>query len=144
MTAPAPAARPYPYALKVRFAHCDPAGIVFYPRYLEMVNEAMETFFEEVVAYPYAQMHLSDGVGVPTISLSAEFVAPSRIGDDLVFDVSVLKIGRTSLTVRLDGRCGDEARLSVTKTIVFMRKDTGRPIPWTEPMRVAFARHAVD
>ena len=29
---------------RVRFAHCDPAGIVFYPRYFEMLNELVEAF----------------------------------------------------------------------------------------------------
>ena len=27
---------------KVRFQHCDPAGIVFYPRYFEMLNTTIE------------------------------------------------------------------------------------------------------
>ena len=26
---------------KVRFQHCDPAGIVFYPRYFEMINSVV-------------------------------------------------------------------------------------------------------
>ena len=26
---------------KVRFQHCDPAGIVFYPRYFEMLNSVV-------------------------------------------------------------------------------------------------------
>ena len=26
----------------IRFSHCDPAGIGFYPRYVELVNEVVE------------------------------------------------------------------------------------------------------
>ena len=29
---------------KVLFKHCDPAGIVFYPRYFEMINDCVEAF----------------------------------------------------------------------------------------------------
>ena len=35
---------------KVRFEHCDPAGIVFYPRYFEMINGTVEDWFEEDLA----------------------------------------------------------------------------------------------
>ena len=31
--------------IPVRFQHCDPAGIVFYPRYLEMINQTVEEWF---------------------------------------------------------------------------------------------------
>jgi 4-hydroxybenzoyl-CoA thioesterase len=33
---------------KVLFKHCDPAGIVFYPRYFEMINDCVEAFFDEI------------------------------------------------------------------------------------------------
>ena len=35
----------FKYAIDIGFRHCDPAGIVFYPRYFEMMNDAIEIFF---------------------------------------------------------------------------------------------------
>jgi 4-hydroxybenzoyl-CoA thioesterase len=32
----------YQREVLVRFAHCDPAGIVFYARYFEMINGVVE------------------------------------------------------------------------------------------------------
>lgn len=34
--------RAYRSTILIRFAHCDPAGIVFFPRYLEMFNNLIE------------------------------------------------------------------------------------------------------
>ena len=34
----------------ITFRQCDPAGIVFYPRYFEMMNDAIERFFSDIVA----------------------------------------------------------------------------------------------
>ena len=35
----------------IEFNHCDPAGIVFYPRYFEMTNSVVENFFADEVVY---------------------------------------------------------------------------------------------
>ena len=46
----------YYRTIQVEFNHCDPAGIVFYPRYFEMTNSVVEIFFREVVRHSYADM----------------------------------------------------------------------------------------
>jgi 4-hydroxybenzoyl-CoA thioesterase len=33
---------------KVLFKHCDPAGVVFYPRYFEMINDCVEALFDDI------------------------------------------------------------------------------------------------
>jgi len=38
--------------IQVRFAHCDPAGIIFYPRYFEIIKEKwsdLEISFAKIV-----------------------------------------------------------------------------------------------
>ena len=40
-------AQVYRSTVLVRFADCDPAGIVFYPRYMEMFNALVEDWFRE-------------------------------------------------------------------------------------------------
>jgi hypothetical protein len=67
---------PYPTHTLVRFAHVDPAGIVFYPRYFEMLNGAIEDFFAEAAGADFASLHLERGIGVPTARLHTEFAAP--------------------------------------------------------------------
>ena len=36
----------------VLFRHCDPAGIVFYPRYFEMLNDCVEAFLDTELGIP--------------------------------------------------------------------------------------------
>jgi acyl-CoA thioesterase FadM len=43
-------ARNFPTEYLVRFSHCDPGGIVHFPRYFDMVNSAVEDWFARVRA----------------------------------------------------------------------------------------------
>ena len=57
--------------VKVRFQHCDPAGIVFYPRYFEMVNAVVEDWFEEM-GEPFATLRTESALVVPTVQLGSD------------------------------------------------------------------------
>jgi 4-hydroxybenzoyl-CoA thioesterase len=122
----------YMFPQKVLFRHCDPAGIVFYPRYFEMINDCIEAFFDQVVDVSFEQMHLKNAV--PTAQIDCKFVAPSRQGDQLVLSLKVLKLGRSSLSLSIAANCENEDRFHCNSTIVYVN-ETGRPIPWTDQMR---------
>jgi len=55
---------------KVRFQHCDPAGIVFYPRYFEMINATVEEWFAQRLGVPFETLHGALGAAVPTAGTS--------------------------------------------------------------------------
>ena len=98
----------------IRFAHCDPAGIVFYPRYVELCNEVVEDWFAEGLGVGFAELHQARRIGVPAVRLEVEFAAPSRIGDVLGFRLAVTELGRTSATLRIVAHCGAEDRVRFT------------------------------
>ena len=129
----------YARSIRVEFNHCDPAGIVFYPRYFEMTNSVMENFFREVVGYSYHAM-MADGIGVPTARIETDFRAPSRLGDVLDWRRGVEAVGGSSATFRLEGRCGAEMRLVVRLVLVWM-SPAGRPARWPEPIRAVLETH---
>lgn len=129
----------YQRAIRVEFNHCDPAGIVFYPRYFEMTNSVCENFFREVVGYSYHAM-MDDGIGVPTARVETDFRAPSRLGDVLDWDLGVARLGGSSATFRLRARCGGEERLEARITLVWLSPE-GRPARWPERIRAALAAH---
>ena len=52
--------------VQVLFRHCDPAGIVFYPRYFEMVNDLVEEWFDRGMGLPFHTLHVQRQVGTPT------------------------------------------------------------------------------
>lgn len=119
----------------VEFQHCDPAGIVFYPRYFEMLNSVIEEWFAKRNGLPFREMHGPERRGVPTVHLETTFRAPSRLGDMIRFEIEVRKVGGSSvdLTTRCTG--AGELRFSCEQTLVFMDLDTGRPKRWTDDLR---------
>ena len=130
----------YSKTIQIEFNHCDPAGIVFYPRYFEMTNSVVENFFADEIGRSFAQMH-NDGMknGVPTVHIEADFVAPSRLGDKVDFTLVVRKLGGSSVAVEITGRMGDEVRMRARITLVWI--DNMKAARWPEAMRARLAAH---
>lgn len=125
------------YRTRVMFQHCDPAGIVFYPRYFEMVNEVVETFFDEAVGWSFRQMHAVERVGVPMGRIETEFLAASRLGDLLDWTFRISRLGGASLDFDLSAVCAGEERLVVTGTLVLVDLDAMKSMPWPATHRAA-------
>ena len=134
----------YQRSIPIEFNHCDPAGIVFYPRYFEMTNSVVENFFREVVGHSFAAM-MQAGEGVPTARVETDFHATSRLGDVLDWRLVVTKLGGTSVAFALEARGDGKKRVTVRLVLVRVGAD-GRPIPWSEAMRgrIEAYREAAD
>lgn len=121
--------------VKVRFADVDPAGIVFYPRYFEMLNGAVEDWFAGQLGADFRTLHIDRQVGVPTVKLEATFLSPSELNDELTIRITPRDIGRSSCTIDIlfsgDGR--DRFRAEVV--LVFMDLKARKAIPWPEDIR---------
>ncbi|MES2666024.1 MAG: thioesterase family protein [Pseudomonadota bacterium] len=124
----------YHRTIPVEFNHCDPAGIVFYPRYFEMTNSVVENFFAEVAGQSYAVM-MSAGQGVPTAKLEVNFLLPSRLGDRLDWRLTVERLGGSSIRFQLQAHSGAEHRLTADLVLVWV--EAGRPQPWPASIRTA-------
>lgn len=122
----------YSRQIAVEFNHCDPAGIVFYPRYFEMINSVVENFFADVAGRSFAAL-ISAGEGVPAAQIDTRFQAPSRLGDRLDWQLLIVRVGGASLGLALEARGQAELRVACTLTVVFMVN--GRPAPWPEDVR---------
>ena len=122
----------YHRAIPIEFNHCDPAGIVFYPRYFEMTNSVVENFFREIVDWPYAAL-MSANLAVPTARLEVDFYAPSRLGEVLDWRLTVTKLGGSSVGFTTEAWGMGEHRL--TAKLVLVLVDAGRPKPWPEAIR---------
>ena len=80
---------------KIRFQHIDYAGIVFYPRFLEMLNCLVEDWFEEALDRPFSKMH--DTNGIPTVDLKIQFKNPARLGEILTKKLWVKELKNSSV-----------------------------------------------
>ena len=92
--------------LRIRWNHCDPAGIVYHPQYFVMLNNAMEDFFRECAGLSYEES-LVEGYGFPIAGIRCDFCAPSRCGDDCVLRMWIESIGTTSVRFAMTIHAGD-------------------------------------
>lgn len=118
--------RTFRTAVDVRFAHCDPAGIVFFPRYFEMINGVVEDWFASGLSWPFPYLHVERGEGVPTVDAGCQFMSPSRMGDRLEFELSVAALGTSSFTLNIAATNRGVAVLKATHVLVYIsRKKEG-------------------
>ena len=90
---------------KVRFQHIDYAGIVFYPRFLEMLNGLVEDWFEEALDRPFSKMHdprqsrtgQGQTNGIPTVDLKIQFKNAARLGEILTKKIWVKELKNSSI-----------------------------------------------
>ena len=120
------------FSQKVQFKHCDPAGIVFYPRFIEMINDAVEAMFDEALGWPF-EVLLRDG-GVPTASMGLDFLTPSRHGGQLDIVIDIEKLERASMGLVITALSGGSIRFRESMTLAYIDGDD-RPQPWPDTVR---------
>lgn len=124
---------------KVGFADVDPAGIVFYPRYFEMINATIEDWFRSI-GYGFDQMILQDGFAVPTATIQVDFKAPSRLDDQVELELELVRLGRSSIGLQINIQCEGELRAVVQQTLVFIRMLGNKPVRIPDPLRARIER----
>lgn len=120
---------------KVLFQHCDPAGIVFYPRYFEMINLVVEEWFDEGLGVPFADLHMKRRSAIPTASINTAFKAPSYLGDCLTMMLFIKKIGGASLDLEITAEEEGQLRFETTLSLVHVDIETTKPAPWPQDIR---------
>jgi len=85
--------------VRIEWRDCDPAGIVFYPRYFEIFDASTAALFERALGISkFRQLKTYDFAGYPLVRTRARFLKPTRFGDDVVVDTSI-SFGRSSFEV---------------------------------------------
>jgi len=82
--------------VRIRWGDCDPAGIIFYPRYFEIFDNAIAALFERALGITKHEMFSAyEFAGWPLVRTHARFLKPTRFGDDVEVETSI-KFGRSS------------------------------------------------
>jgi 4-hydroxybenzoyl-CoA thioesterase len=134
----------YIHRTKIRFAHIDAAGIVFYPRYFEMLNAAVEDWFSDAFGHDFKTLHIDNRIGTPTVQMTSEFVAPSMLGDEIDISLSPLAVGNSSCTFAFVFSCGDNVRVRGSAVLVCMDLDKQKSRPWPEKIKAAMQSDSDD
>ncbi|SDI66857.1 acyl-CoA thioesterase [Paraburkholderia phenazinium] len=128
--------------VRIRFAHCDPAGIVFFPQYLVLTNALVEDWFTECLGIDYAHMIGQRRVGLPIVKLDCEFSRPSRMGETVTLTLSVNSVGQRSIRIGIVGHCHDEVRFRAHQVLVTTSLETGQSIDIPDDIASALGRFA--
>ncbi|APA88097.1 acyl-CoA thioesterase [Paraburkholderia sprentiae WSM5005] len=128
--------------VRIRFSHCDPAGIVYFPQYLVMTNVLVEDWFNEGLRIDYAQMIAQRRIGLPIVKLDCEFSRPSQMGETILLTLCVTTIGRSSIGIEIHGHCNGETRFRSQQVLVFMSFDSGKSIAIPGDIASALAAYA--
>lgn len=128
--------------VRIRFAHCDPAGIVFFPQYLTLTNALVEDWFTDALGIDYADMIGGRRVGLPIIRLECEFARPSRMGETISLALSLVDVGRRSIRIRIVGRGPNGVRFATTQVLVTTSLESGESIVIPDDIRAALLRAA--
>lgn len=125
----------------VRFHHCDPAGIIFFPQYFIMFNEMIEDWFTRGLGVSFADQVVKERVSTPIGRVECDFAAPSKIGDVLRFSLRVTRIGISSIKLRFEVRRGEEIRVRAALTLVRASLETMKSVPITDDLRRRMERY---
>lgn len=131
------------YEQLVRFSHCDPAGIVYYPWFLDMAHAAKEDWFSRGLGYSHFTLIKERRIGTPTVNLQCDFLRPVEMGDMLRYEVRVAKLGNASVQLSLTGKIDGEERVKILQTVAFMNLDTRKAIPIPEDLRPRIEEYLV-
>jgi len=123
-------------AKRVRFHHCDPAGIVFYPQFFYLLHEVQEDFLAHI-GFPEHQL-IAGGTGVPIVDLKAEFLDMCRNGDALTMTLELTRIGNASLGMQYEILGEDGAvKLRAHGVVVFSEVPNGKAVRIPDAIREA-------
>jgi 4-hydroxybenzoyl-CoA thioesterase len=124
----------------IRFSDCDPAGIVFFPRYFTMFNGLVEDWVDDALGIGYQPLVIGRRIGLPTVHMEVDFVAISYMGDRVALRLAVEKIGTKSLTLalRCDGAGGN--RVSLRQVLVTTSLESHRAVELPADLRAAVER----
>ena len=119
----------------IRLSHCDPAGQVYFPRFFDLLHDAMEDWFNLALQERFADLLMTQQLGTPTVSTQCDFLSPARFGDVLAIDLCVARMGSSSIELEFNASIEGRACLKCRHTICMFSKETRKAIPIPEPLR---------
>lgn len=128
--------------VQIRFSHCDPAGIVYFPHYFNMFNGLIEDWYTEELNVNYAELVLHDQHGFPFVHVETDFKIPSRMGERLDLTLLIEKIGRSSLSLLIVGHHDGVERLRARTVTAMMSLASRRSVELPASLRQAFEAYA--
>jgi 4-hydroxybenzoyl-CoA thioesterase len=113
---------------RIEWCDCDPAGIIFYPRYFEMFDTSTTVLIERALGMnKIAYLAAYAFAGHPVVETRARFRVPTRYGDEVEIDTALIECGRSSF--KLEHRLSKAGALAVeaSETRVWVTRSADDP-----------------
>ena len=85
--------------IHIQWGDCDPAGIVYFPRYYEYFDACTNALFERVGLPKHEMIEKYKILGIPLVETRARYLVPSTFGDTVTVESSITEWGRSSFSV---------------------------------------------
>ena len=128
----------------IRFSHCDPAGQVYFPRFFDLLHDAMEDWFTNGLNERFADFLMEQKLGTPTVGTQCDFLSPARFGDVLTIEVSILRLGNSSIELLFNASIGERACFRCRHTICIFSKDTVKAVPIPDSLRARMQEYVAE
>jgi len=128
---------PWTTTVKIRFGHCDPAGIVYFAEHFNILNGVVEDWFDDGLGLDYHHIVGQRRVGVGYGHAGADFRRPARMGERIVYTVAVERVGTKSMTLKVRAERDGAEVLTATLVIVTTDMNTMAAIPIPDDIRAA-------
>jgi 4-hydroxybenzoyl-CoA thioesterase len=125
----------------ILFSHCDPAGIVYFPRFFDLLHTAMEDWFTYGLEERFADFIVKKKLGVPTVSTRTDFVGPARFGDTLAIELRVVRLGRASIEMAIDSFVEDRPCFRSRHTVCTFTHTTYKAVPIPDDLRAKMTEY---
>jgi len=124
-------------AVRIEWGDCDPAGIVFNPRFFEFFDASSWLLFDAALGVKPHELNAAYGlIGIPLVDARANFMKPVKFGDAVEIATRIVKFGRTSFEVEHRLSVGADLHIEGGETRVWAAQDPndatkirGVPIP---------------
>ncbi|HVS36049.1 MAG TPA: thioesterase family protein [Gemmataceae bacterium] len=116
----------------VEFGDTDMAGIVHFANFFRFMEAAEHAFLRSLGLS--VVMEIDGGkYGLPRVSAACDYLHPARFGEELTIDVTVVKLGRSSVNYAFDFSRDGQPIARGRVTAAFCRFDLGMPQAWELP-----------
>ena len=132
---------PYRYGIRVRYAECDPQGVVFNSHYLAYFDIAMTELWR--AAFGGYGVMMDRGIDLVVAEAQLRFRASARFDDELTLEVSVTNMGTTAISTEHRIRRDDELLVEGTLRHVVVSLETMAKTPIPDWIRDGLAPWAV-
>ena len=114
--------------VRVQWGDCDPAGIVFYPRYFEWFDASSILLFEKATGLTKIRMlEKYGGAGLALLEARAAFRIASHYGEDIEIESAVTEFRRSTFFVHHKVTKGDVLALEGFETRLWTVRDPADP-----------------